>query len=446
MKKFILIAAALLLGTSAGLAETGSVEARTYYGYGYGQSFIFTEGGITFSVYPDGEFDFFIDRLHQVGGHVNLGGAGITFNSGFDYNPFVQYDDYGAVIQVEHVPIYYDFYGRVDQIGDVRIRYRNGRVSRVGGLYVYYRPNGVFDYYRGYINVYNRYYVYRPWHTYFARPAFNFCLVYNYPYRRYYNPVRYTWYRPYRFNHRRVYATVGKSYNYRNGWNRRGKIYRNDDRVVARTKRHRIGDSYRPNNKRGRSALDERSRSGARSENGIARSDYKRGAASTRSNTRGNVSRRGDVDRKGIQRSTTVKRNTDGNRTTVKKRSLTTSPKRTVTRNTTTVRKPASQSIKREVNSSRATVKRNTSVKRSSPTKRSTVTRSSTTKRSNSAPKRSTVTRSSSTKRTYSSPKRSASKRTSVASRSKSSSSKARSPQNRSSRSGNSSSRSGKKL
>jgi len=444
MKKFILIAAALLLGTSVGLAETGSVEARTYYGYGYGKSFIFSEGGITFSVYPDGEFDFFIDRLHQVGGHVNLGGAGITFNSGFDYNPYVQYDDYGAVIQVENVPIYYDFYGRVDQIGDVRIRYRNGRVHRVGGMYVYYTPAGYFDYYSGYINVYNRYYVYRPWHTYFARPALNFCLVYNYPYRRYYNPVRYTFYRPYRYNHRRVYASIGKSYNYRNGWNRRAKVYRNDDRVVARTNRYRKSDSYRLDNKRGRSQLDERTRRGASSEKGIARSEYKRGTTTTRSNTRNNVTRTGDS---GIKRSNVVKRSSDGNRSTVKKRAVTTGPKRSVTRKSTTVREPASRSIKREANSSRATVKRNTSVTRTSPQKRSTVSRSSSTKRSYSTPKRSAVTRSSgNTKRSYSSSKRSTTSRSSVASKSSKTSSKARSPQKRSSRSGMASSRSGKKL
>ena len=442
MKKFVLIAAALLLGTSMGLAETGSVEARSIYGYGYGKSFIFSENGITFSVYPDGEFDFYIDRLHQVGGHVNLGGVGITFNSGYDYNPYVQYDDYGAVIQVENVPIYYDYYGRVEQIGDVRIRYRNNRVFRVGGMYVYYTPAGYFDYYTGYINVYNRYYVYRPWHTWFARPALNFCLVYNRPYRRYYSPIRYTYYRPYRYNHRRVYASVGRSYDYRDGWNRRGKIYRNDKRVVARQNRHRDGDSYRLDNKRGRSQVADRTRSGVRNNNGIKRSNFKRGTASTRSNTRSNVNRRANADRSGITRSKTVKRSTDGNRATVKKRSVTTGPKRTVTRRSTSVNKPAGRSIKREISGSRAVANRKTNVQRSAPKKRSMVTRSTTTKRSNSTPKRSTVTRSSSTsKRSYSTQKRSTpSSRSTVAKRSTKPASKARSSQSRS-RSGNSSGR-----
>ena len=150
MRKSILLFTALVLSTTGIMASTVedkvAIERNAYDN----NSFIFVENGITFSVYPDGEFDFYIDN--RVTGRKN----GVTLNSGYDYSPYTQYDDYGAVIQVENVPVYYDNYGRVNQIGDININYRNNRVSRLGGMYVYYNNRGIFNYHTGYINAYNR--------------------------------------------------------------------------------------------------------------------------------------------------------------------------------------------------------------------------------------------------------------------------------------------------
>jgi len=134
MRNLVLLFTALILGTTSTMATvTAEDKVAPRNAYNYSNSFIFVENGITFSVYRDGEFDFFIDNRVNVGANVNFGRTNITFNSGFDYSPFTQYDDYGAVIQVENVPIFYDFYGRVSQIGDVNIFYnRFGRVNRVG--------------------------------------------------------------------------------------------------------------------------------------------------------------------------------------------------------------------------------------------------------------------------------------------------------------------------
>ena len=200
MRNLILLFTALILGTSSTKAASVEDKVATSNTYRNNNSFIFVENGITFSVYPDGEFDFYIDNRGGVNANVNFGHTNITFNSGYDYNPYVQYDDYGAVIQVENVPIYYDYYGRVTQIGDVDINYNSGRVSRVGGLYVYYNNRGLYSHHRGFINIYNRHYVYSPFHSYFVRPAIGFGLVFGSPYRRYYEPVRYTYYRPYHQN------------------------------------------------------------------------------------------------------------------------------------------------------------------------------------------------------------------------------------------------------
>lgn len=236
MKKLATIFAFILTGNL--FASAGShASLLAHRNFDYGDSFIFVENGITFSVFPDGEFDFYIDNPNYVGVDFQSRNLNISFNSGFNYDPYVQYDDYGAIIQIENTPIFYDFYGRVTRIGSVDIFYNNGRLSRLGGLYVHYNNLGVYTHYTGFINVYNRVYVYRPFHRFFVRPAVNFCLVSYRPYRMYYTPVRYTYYRPYVNNHRRVYATVGRTYHYRENPSR-VRVYNNDRRVAVRDDRN----------------------------------------------------------------------------------------------------------------------------------------------------------------------------------------------------------------
>ncbi len=231
MKRFILPLAVLFIGVF--VTRAGTFKKTAITPFNYGNSFIFVENGVTFSVYPDGEFDFYINNRLPVGVPVNAGYGNVTFNTGFNYNAFVQYDDYGAVIQVENVPVFYDFYGRVRRIGGINIWYRDGRVRRLGGLRVFYNPVGGFDYFTGYINVYNRFYVYRPFHRFFIRPAVGFCQVFPSPYRRYYHPVRYTYYSPYVHNYRRPYVRVGETYRHFDRSRTRSRIYRNDRRVAV---------------------------------------------------------------------------------------------------------------------------------------------------------------------------------------------------------------------
>lgn len=206
MKKLTLILASVFaISTTVSAHEHGYTSVNSY-----ADAFVFDEMGVTFSVYPDGEFDFYLPE--QGTGTVSNGYVTATFNSGYNYDPYVQYDDFGAVIQVENVPVYYDYYGRVSQIGDVFINYRNRRVCQVGGLYVYYNRHGHYARHTGFINVWNPYFVYRPWYTAFCRPVVNLCFVRTNPYRQFYRPVRYTYYRPYITNIRPCVATIGHTY------------------------------------------------------------------------------------------------------------------------------------------------------------------------------------------------------------------------------------------
>ncbi|WP_194768760.1 hypothetical protein [Tamlana sp. I1] len=195
----------------------------------YGNSFIFIESNIEFSIFPDGQFDFnILGNRANLNVSINTGNVNVSFNSGYNYNGYVQYDEYGAIVQIENIPIYYDDYGRVIQAGNVNVFYNNfGRIARVGSLNVFYNNYNQFTYTTGYINLYNRGYIFRPWHRYYRVPRPNYCVVYNRPYRTHYRPVRYRYVRPFINNARprtaiasrrghdiqrnRNYATVNRS-------------------------------------------------------------------------------------------------------------------------------------------------------------------------------------------------------------------------------------------
>lgn len=199
MKNKILLFATLVLVSIGSFASTNTttntpLTNNTYYN-GYGESFTFVEGGITFAVFQNGEFDFYINPRAGFNFGYHSNNVNITFNSGYNYDAYVQYDDFGAIIQVENIPVFYDYYGRVTRIGNIDINYNYGRLVRLGGLHVYYDRNGYYSHYSGYINVYNRRYVYHPYHVYFARPLFDFRIVSHVAYRNHYKPVRHKYYR-----------------------------------------------------------------------------------------------------------------------------------------------------------------------------------------------------------------------------------------------------------
>ncbi len=374
MRNLVLLFTALILGTSGVMASgtTNEDKVATRNAYRYNNSFIFVESGITFSVYPDGEFDFYIEN------YINGRRNSITLNSGFDYSPYAQYDDYGAVIQVENVPIYYDYYGRVTQIGNVDIAYRNGRVFRMGGMYVYYNNRGFYDYHTGYINVYNRYYVYRPFHRWFVRPALGFCLVFSHPYRRYYNPFRYTYYRPYINNRRWAYAKIGREHRYNKVRRERATVYRNDKRVAVRGNNTRRADVARSSRTVERRNNAVRNSNSARTNRGVSRN------ATVRSNRSGTkIAGRTAVDRsKRVESRSIGKSNVRSNsKKTVTKRSTTVNtPKRSTVSKRTVVKTPTSRTVTRSANTYRKpqSSPRSQSVGKAPTRSRSTVSRSKT--------------------------------------------------------------------
>lgn len=327
MKKSALIVAFILTILSP-LAAAESKESTTNYTYynEYGETFTFVERGITFSVFQNGEFDFYINPRDGVHVGVNLANVSLSYNSGYDYDAYVQYDDYGAIIQIEDIPIYYDYYGRISQAGNVRIHYNGQRLARIGGLYIHYNRFGVYSHYTGFINRWNRRYVFHPYHNYFVRPVFNRCIVSYNPYRRWYRPIRYDYYRG------RGYA---RGYRYKN-YRRDGRSFRsidarvrtnNDGRRVAR----RFNDARRSNDRdvgrnegvrrstQQRSVQRNRNQSAERRSQGIRRSDSRvtqrrtnevRRNNSARTQQNRSVQRRSSSPRVAEQRRTIERRST----------------------------------------------------------------------------------------------------------------------------------------
>lgn len=319
MKKVYLLFALLVVGLSAKAAPNAATDLRNPFGYG--DAFIFTEGGVEFAVFPNGEFDFYFNPRSVVPGFGR--NNPFSFNGGYNYDPFVQYDDYGAVIQIERVPIYYDYFGRITRAGRVQIGYNHfGMVNRIGNLFLRYDPYDHYTGYSGYINSHNRFYTFRPWHEFYRRPAVNYTVVYDQPYRRYYVPQRMN------------YGRYKKYYKQNSHTNFRRSYYTPGDRVTT---------YYRGNR-----SSDER--------------NIKSTPAETRSNR--NSARVPKVQQQAQRRTVTSERRTNNVQRPVRSRA--TQSRSSVTRSATTTREARSESTNTRRAVPQASAPENTSRSRSS--------------------------------------------------------------------------------
>ena len=225
----------LLLTTIATLFIAIGMNANTANRYNNNQPFVFVESGIEFAVFQDGQFDFNVLRTNQRGVNVrlNTGIIDFSFNTGRNYNTYVQYDDYGAVIQIENTPVFYDYYGRVNRIGNIHMNYNHRNlISRIGNMHLSYNQYGEFRYANGIINNYNVNYRYATRHGIYRKPLRNRAIVHHTPYRRTFTPVRCN-YVTYRNNYNNNYRrTANVTRNYRrpgNVINKTNNIYKQNN-------------------------------------------------------------------------------------------------------------------------------------------------------------------------------------------------------------------------
>lgn len=413
MKNLTHIIAFLFIGWSVS-ASVNSNTATTSY-TNYNDSFIFIEGGVEFAVYPNGEFDFYFNPDFRRGnsGHFSSPNVNISYNSGYNYEPYIQYDDYGAVIQIENVPIYYDYYGRIIQAGDIFMRYNNfGRLARVGNLHVHYNNHHHITHYSGYINPYNRRYVYRPWHDYYRRPNVNVSIVFGKPYRAYYEPQRISY---------NKYVTVYNN-NYINNQRKRN-FYRPSQKVRSYNYGHRTSTKRNIAQVRTRSNTNiATSRQNATRSNATVRTGRTINRGTVNPKQSRNYSNRTEISTDSRGRSSSID-NTRQKRQISTRESSVRSPQRSTTkiesRSTSRVERPTSTTRGRAVQT-----RGNIRVERSAPATRSrTIEKSSGNSARNSSIERPTTRQSSSSvrKRSTSGTSRSQSIRSNNSSRSRSS-------------------------
>lgn len=397
MKKLFTLTLVFILGLGFSSAENSEDDTRYR---NYSKNFIFNQDGIEFAVFPDGQFDFnYLQDRSGVNVFVNTGNVQVSFNSGYDYDRYVQYDSYGAVIQIEEIPIYYDSYGRVNQIGTVDIYYNNGFINRLGDLRVYYSSPGVINYYDGYINSFNRRYVYQPWHNYYRVPVVNRCVIYNTPYRASYFPIRYAW--SYHVN----YWNTPTYYNGRYGRaNARRSFYRPNDRVTYRSfergRRNSRGRAVAVNNR-----VNRNRQSISTGRNQVTRTTRGRNVAtSTRVATRSNTTSNSRSNRATTRTSRPANTRAISNRSTTRSTTATPRSNRT-TRSTTATTSNRSRTVRgtapartSRATTTRSTPSRNTVSTRSTRSTNSRATSRGTSSRNTQA--RSTRSTSSSNKKT----------------------------------------------
>ncbi|MBW2960673.1 hypothetical protein [Mesonia aestuariivivens] len=260
MKNLITLVVLTLVTLTASAENKKS--AISTYNYGYNSSIIFVEKNIEFAIYPDGQFDFYYQPRNNFNFNIHTPQVNISFNHGYNYDPYVQYDDYGAVIQIESVPIYYDYYGRIIKAGNTPIHYNQfGRLAQVGGLSIFYNSYGNFAHFTGYINTINRRYVHRSWHEYYTTPPRTRCVVFSQPYRTYYQPNRVNYrnfrnhYNVYRSNRSNFYTPAQRVAHYTRGTktnSKRALVQNDNNKVRTNTSSARRNGTNRNNTSRTR--------------------------------------------------------------------------------------------------------------------------------------------------------------------------------------------------
>jgi len=149
MKTFTLLAATLLLmGGGAQASEKLDFEVRYPVAVAEAEPIVFTERGIEFFVFADGQIDF--NTVPTVGsdngtyykgrrGSVNTTYGAPNVNSG---GVRIEHDAQGRVRRVGNVFLNYDARGRVKRIGSVYMGYNRYALMQVGGLKILYDRYG----------------------------------------------------------------------------------------------------------------------------------------------------------------------------------------------------------------------------------------------------------------------------------------------------------------
>jgi hypothetical protein len=154
MKKitFLLASIFILGGGIANATEKNSFshEKRLAVDFRNAEPIVFTERGVEFFVFPDGQFDFNTrpstvnNMYHRRGGSSAVNktyGAPSSFRNE-NYGVKVEHDNSGRVRRIGNVFINYDANDRIKRVGSVYMTYNRYALTQVGGLQIIYNRRG----------------------------------------------------------------------------------------------------------------------------------------------------------------------------------------------------------------------------------------------------------------------------------------------------------------
>lgn len=150
MKKITLLVASIFLfgGIVANAADRNN--KRSAVDFRNADPIVFTERGIEFFIFPDGQFDFNTrpstgDMYYKQGRRTSAVnktyGASANVQSR-NYGVKVEHDNRGRVRRVGNVMINYDANDRVKRVGSVYMGYNRYALDRVGDLQIIYNHRG----------------------------------------------------------------------------------------------------------------------------------------------------------------------------------------------------------------------------------------------------------------------------------------------------------------
>lgn len=149
MKKItFLVASILLVGTAANASEVLKIaDERTETRYSFNEPISFTERGIEFFVFGNGDFDFNTRPEDSQGDYffksAGKRGSNARASRGqVNYGTLIEHDSFGRVRRVGNTFINYDNQDRVSRIGTVYMRYNRFALSQIGGMQLVYNRRG----------------------------------------------------------------------------------------------------------------------------------------------------------------------------------------------------------------------------------------------------------------------------------------------------------------
>ena len=149
MKKItLLVASIFLVGSMANASENPVFSDNTTDSkFDFDEPISFTERGIEFFIFPNGQFDFNTRPDDSNGNDYYYKTAGkreavVYKRNPVNYGVRIDHDSFGRVRRIGNTFINYDFNDRVNRIGTVYMKYNNFALAQVGGLRIKYNRRG----------------------------------------------------------------------------------------------------------------------------------------------------------------------------------------------------------------------------------------------------------------------------------------------------------------